>query len=94
LKPKFFNIGFDLRKHLDKAGINSQAHIDHCGGFAEFKRQTGATVIASKLAAEQMIPRGRATTRIRERSLTATILVLAENPDVMVQTQTRQALGH
>jgi metallo-beta-lactamase class B len=39
--------------------LNSQAHIDHCGGFAEFKRQTGATVIASKLTAEQMMQGGK-----------------------------------
>lgn len=34
--------------------LNSHAHFDHCGGFAEFKRQTGATVVASKLDGELM----------------------------------------
>jgi metallo-beta-lactamase class B len=34
--------------------LNSHAHFDHCGGFAEFKRQTGATVIASRLDGELM----------------------------------------
>jgi metallo-beta-lactamase class B len=28
--------------------LNTQAHVDHCGGFAEFKRQTGATIVFSK----------------------------------------------
>jgi metallo-beta-lactamase class B len=32
--------------------LNSHSHYDHCGGFAEFKRQTGATVVASKLDGE------------------------------------------
>src|SRR5215471_12766086 len=34
--------------------LNSHAHFDHCGGFAEFKRQTGAQVVASKLDGELM----------------------------------------
>lgn len=34
--------------------LNSHAHFDHCGGFAEFKRRTGAQVVASKLGAELM----------------------------------------
>jgi metallo-beta-lactamase class B len=34
--------------------LHSQAHIDHCGGFAEFKRQTAATIVVSKLDAELM----------------------------------------
>jgi metallo-beta-lactamase class B len=34
--------------------LNSHAHFDHCGGFAEFKRRTGATVVASKLDGELM----------------------------------------
>jgi hypothetical protein len=29
--------------------LNSHAHFDHCGGFAEFNRRTGAEVIASKV---------------------------------------------
>jgi metallo-beta-lactamase class B len=39
--------------------LNSQAHIDHCGGFAEFKRQTGATVAVSKLDGELMMQGGK-----------------------------------
>jgi metallo-beta-lactamase class B len=39
--------------------LNSQSHIDHCGGFAEFKRQTGAPVLVSKLAGEQMMQGGK-----------------------------------
>lgn len=34
--------------------LNSHAHFDHCGGFAEFKRETGATVVSSKLDGELM----------------------------------------
>jgi metallo-beta-lactamase class B len=39
--------------------LNTQAHIDHCGGFAEFRRQTGATIIASKLDGEAMKQGGK-----------------------------------
>lgn len=39
--------------------LNSHSHFDHCGGFAEFKRQTGATVIASKLDGEAMMRGGK-----------------------------------
>lgn len=39
--------------------LNSQAHFDHCGGFAEFKRQSGATVIASRLDGELMTRGGK-----------------------------------
>jgi metallo-beta-lactamase class B len=35
--------------------LNSHAHIDHCGGFAEFKRQTDATIIVSKPDGELMM---------------------------------------
>jgi metallo-beta-lactamase class B len=34
--------------------LNSHAHFDHCGGFAEFKRRTGAEIVASKLDGELM----------------------------------------
>lgn len=37
-----------------KVLLNSHAHFDHCGGFAEFKRQTGASIVASKLDGELM----------------------------------------
>ena len=39
--------------------LNSHAHFDHCGGFAEFKRRTGAEVIASKLDGELMMRGGK-----------------------------------
>jgi hypothetical protein len=39
--------------------LNSHAHFDHCGGFAEFKRQSGATVVASKLDGELMMRGGK-----------------------------------
>jgi len=39
--------------------LNTQAHVDHCGGFAEFKRQTGATVVFSKLDGELAARGGR-----------------------------------
>jgi metallo-beta-lactamase class B len=39
--------------------LNSHAHFDHCGGFAEFKRQTGASVGASKLDGELMMRGGK-----------------------------------
>jgi metallo-beta-lactamase class B len=39
--------------------LNSHAHFDHCGGFAEFKRQTSATIVASKLDGELMMEGGK-----------------------------------
>jgi metallo-beta-lactamase class B len=39
--------------------LNSHAHFDHCGAFAEFKRQTGAQVVASKLDGELMTRGGK-----------------------------------
>lgn len=39
--------------------LNSHAHFDHCGGFAEFKRETGATIVASKLDGELMAQGGK-----------------------------------
>ena len=39
--------------------LNSHAHFDHCGGFAEWKRKTGATVIASKLDGDLMMHGGK-----------------------------------
>jgi metallo-beta-lactamase class B len=39
--------------------LNSHAHFDHCGGFAEFKRRAGAEVVASKLDRELMARGGR-----------------------------------
>ena len=39
--------------------LNSHAHFDHCGGFAEFKRQTGAAIVASKLDGDLMMRGGK-----------------------------------
>jgi len=39
--------------------LNSHAHDDHCGGFAELKRRTGATLIASKLDGDLMMQGGK-----------------------------------
>lgn len=39
--------------------LNTQAHIDHCGGFAEFKRQTGVTIAVSQLDGELMAAGGK-----------------------------------
>jgi metallo-beta-lactamase class B len=39
--------------------LNSHGHFDHCGGFAEFKRRTGATLVASKLDGELMTRGGK-----------------------------------
>ncbi len=39
--------------------LNSHAHFDHCGGFAEFKRKTGATVVATKQDGELMARGGK-----------------------------------
>jgi metallo-beta-lactamase class B len=57
-----------VRANIEKLGfkvkdvkilLNSHSHFDHCGGFAEFKRQTGAAVIASKLDGEAMMRGGK-----------------------------------
>ena len=45
-------LGFRLAEV--KVILNSQAHFDHCGGFAELRRRTGARVIASEADAAQM----------------------------------------
>ena len=50
-------LGFKLKDV--KILLNSHAHFDHCGGFAEFKRQTGATIVASKLDGELMVHGGK-----------------------------------
>lgn len=39
--------------------LNSHSHFDHCGGFAEFKRRTGATVVASQLDGEAIMRGGK-----------------------------------
>ena len=50
-------LGFRVRDV--KFVLNSHAHFDHCGGFAELKRRTGATVIASKLDGDLMTRGGK-----------------------------------
>ena len=50
-------MGFDPKDV--KFLLNSHAHFDHCGGFAEFKRKTNATVVASKLDGELMAKGGK-----------------------------------
>src|SRR5882762_320424 len=50
-------LGF--KTHDVKILLNTQAHIDHCGGFAEFKRHTEATVAVSKLDGELMTAGGK-----------------------------------
>lgn len=39
--------------------LNSHGHVDHCGGFAEFKRRTGAIVTASGRDGELMMRGGK-----------------------------------
>ena len=39
--------------------LNSHAHYDHCGGFAEVKRRTGARLVASEADGAQMERGGR-----------------------------------
>jgi len=51
-------LGFKLQDV--KVLLNSHAHFDHCGSFAEVKRRTGAAVIASKLDGELMMRGGKA----------------------------------
>jgi metallo-beta-lactamase class B len=46
-------LGFRVRDV--KVLLNNHAHVDHCGGFAEFKRQTGATIIVSKADGQAMM---------------------------------------
>jgi metallo-beta-lactamase class B len=57
-----------LKANIEKMGfkptdvkflLNSHAHFDHCGGFAEFKRETGATVVATKDDGELMARGGK-----------------------------------
>ena len=50
-------LGFKLQDV--KVLLNSHAHDDHCGGFAEIKRRTGATLIASKLGGDLMMQGGK-----------------------------------
>ena len=50
-------LGFKVRDV--KILLNSQAHVDHCGAFAEFKRQTAASVVVSKLDGEMMKQGGK-----------------------------------
>ena len=42
-----------------KVILNSQAHFDHCGGFAELRRRTGAKIVASEADGAEMEKGGR-----------------------------------
>ncbi|HZJ54758.1 MAG TPA: subclass B3 metallo-beta-lactamase [Myxococcaceae bacterium] len=42
-----------------KVILNSQAHFDHCGGFAELRRRTGAVILASEADATLMEQGGK-----------------------------------
>jgi metallo-beta-lactamase class B len=57
IKANVEKLGFKVKDV--KLLLNSHAHFDHCGGFAEFKRQTGATIVASKLDGELMVQGGK-----------------------------------
>jgi metallo-beta-lactamase class B len=50
-------LGFKTRDV--KILLNSHAHEDHCGGFAEFQRRTGAKVVASNADGELMMHGGK-----------------------------------
>jgi metallo-beta-lactamase class B len=50
-------LGFNLQDV--KVLLNSHAHDDHCGAFAEIKRRTGATLITSKLDGDLMMGGGK-----------------------------------
>ncbi len=57
-----------LKANIEKLGfkasdvkmlLNSHAHFDHCGGFAEFRRETGARLVASEADGELMARGGK-----------------------------------
>jgi len=50
-------LGFRVRDV--KVLLNSHAHFDHCGGFAEFRRRTGAMVVSSLEDAKLMEAGGK-----------------------------------
>jgi len=50
-------LGFNLQDV--KVLLNSHAHDDHCGAFAEIKRRTGVTLITSKLDGDLMMGGGK-----------------------------------
>jgi metallo-beta-lactamase class B len=57
VKANIEKLGFKVKDV--KMLLNSHSHFDHCGGFAEFKRNAGATVVASKLDGEGMMRGGK-----------------------------------
>jgi len=57
VEANMVKLGFQVKDV--KILLNSHAHFDHCGGFAELKRQTGAQVVASKLDGELMMRGGK-----------------------------------
>ena len=50
-----------------KVLLNSHAHYDHCGAFAEVRRRTGARIVASDADAELMQRGGRGRLRLWRR---------------------------
>jgi metallo-beta-lactamase class B len=58
VKANIGKLGFKVQDV--KMLLNSHSHFDHCGGFADLKRNTGATVVASKLDGESMMRGGKA----------------------------------
>ena len=59
-------LGFDPRQV--KILISSHAHLDHAGGFAELKRETGATLYASTLDGELMARGGKGDFGLGDRA--------------------------
>jgi metallo-beta-lactamase class B len=57
VKANIVKLGFKVEDV--KILLNSHAHFDHCGGFAEFKRETNATIVASTLDGELMARGGK-----------------------------------
>jgi metallo-beta-lactamase class B len=57
VKANIKKLGFEPRDV--KILLNSHAHFDHCGGFAEFKRETGVTIIASNADSGLMMRGGK-----------------------------------
>ena len=86
VKANIEKLGFKVKEV--KILLNSHAHFDHCGGFAEFKRETGATVIASKLDGDLMMRGGTGDFFWDDASLYAPV-----KPDRFVADGDRVELG-
>jgi metallo-beta-lactamase class B len=50
-------LGFKVRDV--RVLLNTHSHFDHCGGFAEFKREIGAEIVASKLDGDTIMRGGK-----------------------------------